>query len=151
MTSDALTGAPDTEPKLVRVVAACCIDGGRVLATQRGYGNDVGFDETGWWEFPGGKVAPGEDLADALRREIREELAATIDVHEPIATITHDYPAMRLELTCFAGTLTSEFHLGEHLTARWLGPADLDTVRWLPADLQLLPILRRRLLASAGT
>ena len=135
---------PDPLGRLPRVVvaAACIIEDGRVLAAQRGYGSDAGFDETGWWEFPGGKVRDGEDLVGALRREIAEELVASIVVHEPITTVVHQYPAMTAELTCFRCTLTSPFQLTEHRGVRWLGPGELDDVRWLPADLPVLPLIK---------
>ena len=130
----------------VTVVAACIIHEGKVLATERGYGNDAGFDETGWCEFPGGKVEPGEDPQQALKREISEELSADIEVVDPIATIVHDYPGMRLNMTCFSCCLLSSIGLIEHLAARWLGPDELDTVRWLPADESVLDAVRRTML-----
>ena len=131
--------------KTVLVVAACIVDGDRVLALERGHGDDAGFDEAGWWEFPGGKVKPGEELSDALHREIAEELSAAIDIREPIITIDHDYPAMHLRMTCFHCTLISGFHLKEHRLARWLTAGELDDVRWLPADVAALPTVGRLL------
>jgi len=127
----------------VTIVAACIIHGGKVLATERSYGHGAGFDETGWWEFPGGKVEPGEDPHQGLKREIHEELSATIEVGDPIVTIVHDYPEMRLNMTCFLCRLLSPIDLVEHLNARWLGPDELDTVRWLPADVGVLDAVRR--------
>ena len=129
----------------VVVVAACIVDGGRVLAVQRGHGDDAGFDEAGWWEFPGGKVKSGEELSDALHREIAEELSATIEVLEPIATIDYDYPAMHLVMTCFHCALVSDFRLKEHRCARWLAADELDDVRWLPADVAALSAVGRLL------
>jgi len=130
-------------PSRVPVVAACIIRHGKVLATQRGHGTDAGFDEAGWWEFPGGKVRPGEDPVAALRREIAEELGATLEVHEEIATVVHEYPAMTAELTFYRCTLTSSFALTEHRTSRWLGRDELAEVRWLPADLGVLGPLKQ--------
>ena len=131
------------------VVAACIVDEGRVLATERGYGHDAGFDETGWWEFPGGKVEPGEEPRQALRREILEELSATIEVGEPIATVVHDYPETRLHMTCFLCRLLSPVDLAEHLAARWLGPDELGTVDWLPADEAVLDTVRRTMVGES--
>lgn len=139
------------EHRRVRVVAACIISDGRVLATERGYGDDAGFDETGWWEFPGGKVQEGEDPVRALHREIAEELGATIAIHEVITTVVHDYPAMTAEVTCYRCTLTSPFRLTEHRAARWLAPAELEDVRWLPADLGVLGPLRSVLNTRMGS
>ena len=138
---------PVPAPVPVPVVAACVVEHGRVLATQRGHGTDAGFDQAGWWEFPGGKVGPGEEPVAALRREIAEELAATIDVRDEIATVVHDYPAMTARVTFYLCVLTSDFRLAEHRAARWLGPDELGEVRWLPADLGVLGPLRSLLLA----
>ena len=108
---------------------------GRIFATQRGYG-----DWKGWWEFPGGKVEPGERPEDALVREIREELAADIRVERHVATIEWDYPTFHLSMRCYlcsvvAGTLT----LLEHEAAAWLGLDNLHSVQWLPADATIMP------------
>ena len=132
----------------VTVVAACIIHEGKVLATERGYGNDAGFDESGWWEFPGGKVEPGENPQQALKREISEELSADIEVGDPIATVVHDYPETRLHMTCFSCHLLTPIDLIEHLKARWLSPDELKTVRWLPADESVLDAVCCTLLKS---
>lgn len=116
--------------KTINVVAALIVHDGRIFATQRGYG-----EWKGWWEFPGGKIEPGERPEDALVREIREELAAEIRVERHVTTIEWDYPAFHLSMQCFlcsvvAGTLT----LLEHEAAAWLDREHLHSVRWLPAD-----------------
>ena len=83
--------------KSIEVVAAIITDEvGRVFATQRGYG-----EWKDWWEFPGGKMEVGETTEQALRREIREELAAEIEVGELLRTIDYDYPAFHLTMHCF--------------------------------------------------
>ena len=110
-----------------------------MFATQRGYG-----DFKDWWEFPGGKMEPGETQKAALVREIREELDAEIRVDQFLKTIEWDYPAFHLTMHCYLCSLVSEsLHLNEHEAARWIGAEDLDSVRWLPADVQLLPVLSR--------
>ena len=120
--------------KTINVVAAVIFKDGKIFATQRGYG---AFKDG--WEFPGGKVEAGESPEDALRREIREELETEIRVGELIDTIEYDYPDFHLSMLCFrcrvvAGRLT----LLEHEAARWLSQEELDAVRWLPADVEVI-------------
>ena len=126
--------------KSIEVVAAIISDeAGRVFATQRGYG-----EWKDWWEFPGGKMEAGETAEQALRREIREELAAEIEVGELLRTIDYDYPAFHLTMHCFMCRLQGQFTLLEHEAAKWLAPSDLHSVRWLPADKEIIEILQRR-------
>ena len=95
------------------------------------------------WEFPGGKVDAGERHEDALRREIREELDADVDVHELLLTTTHHYPERSVSLYFFRCTLTSPARamLGQEM--RWIRRADLDTLTFPPADRELIDLLRR--------
>ena len=91
------------------------------------------------WEFPGGKMEKDESPAQALVREIREELDTLIDVGELIDTVEFDYPAFHLTLHCFWCTVISgKLQLKEHEAARWLDPDDLKAVEWLPADYSIL-------------
>ena len=130
--------------KSIEVVAAIICRDGKVLATQRGYG-----PWKDWWEFPGGKMETGESAPDALVREIREELSADIDVGRLLRTVEWDYPEFHLTLHCFLCSLRSEaLHLNEHESARWLGVDDLASVRWLPADERLMPLIREELNCS---
>ncbi len=123
--------------KSIEVVAAVIRRGDRIFATQRGYG-----DFKDWWEFPGGKIEPGECPREALVREIREELDATVEVGALLKTVDYDYPAFHLTLHCFWCTLAGEsLHLNEHEAARWLSASELDSVRWLPADEELMPLI----------
>ena len=123
--------------KRIEVVAAVIRRGDRIFATQRGYG-----DWKDWWEFPGGKMEAGETPQAALEREIREELDAEIRVGELLKTVEWDYPAFHLTLHCYwCSPASDELHLLEHEAARWLSAADLASVRWLPADEQLLPLI----------
>ena len=120
--------------KTIEVVAAIIIKGDQVFATQRGYG-----DFKGWWEFPGGKIEPDECPQDALKREIKEELDAEIEVGDLLETVQWDYPTFHLTMHCYICTLTSEsMHLNEHEASAWLTKETLDSVKWLPADLILL-------------
>ena len=124
--------------KTIRVVAAIIRDKGRIFATQRGYG-----PYKDGWEFPGGKIEPGETPEEALKREIREELDTEIEVGEPAGHIEYDYPEFHLSMDCFFCTLLSGcLTLKEHEAARWLSPAELDSVSWLPADRSLIDGLK---------
>ena len=125
--------------KIINVVAAVIFDAeGRIFATQRGYG-----DWKDWWEFPGGKMEPGELPEEALHREIREELDAEIRVGELLRTIDYDYPQFHLTMHCFRCVLDGAYTLKEHEAARWLRPAELRSVRWLPADEEIIAALEQ--------
>jgi len=107
----------------------------QVLATQRGYG-----EFKGGWEFPGGKIEDGETPEAALKREIKEELAAQIQVKNLLHTIEYDYPTFHLSMQCFECELLDQkgISLLEHNAAKWLDKTNLYTVNWLPADLLIL-------------
>ncbi len=112
------------EKKKIEVVAAIICDGDKVFATQRGYG-----EWKDWWEFPGGKMEPGESPQEALQREIREELATEIEVGEQLTTVEYDYPKFHLAMHCFICKVkTGKLTLLEHEAAKWLGFQMLDTV-----------------------
>ena len=118
----------------IEVVAAIIRREGRIFATQRSYG-----EWKGWWEFPGGKLEPGETPQQALAREIREELDAEIEIGALVCTVEWDYPTFHLTLHCYWCTLTSaSLRLNEHDSARWLDREELHAVRWLPADVSVL-------------
>ena len=127
--------------KTVKVAAAIIIDNDKIFATQRGYGQ---FKDG--WEFPGGKVEPGETSKEAIVREIKEELCADIAVGDLIDTVEYDYPDFHLSMDCFICTLLSEeLILKEHEAARWLSKDELGSVAWLPADITLIEKLRQML------
>ena len=116
--------------KTISVVAAMIEADGRVFATQRGYG-----PQKDGWQFPGGKIEPGETPEAALAREIREELDAEITVGEKVVQVEYDYPTFHLSMGCYRCALASgHLTLREHEAARWLSPGELDSVPWLPAD-----------------
>ena len=124
--------------KRIEVVAAVIEDGGRIFATQRGYGE---FKDK--WEFPGGKMEAGESREEALRREIREELDTEIAVGKLLCTVEYDYPAFHLTMHCYLCSVVSgTLELKEHESARWLSADGRESVDWLPADLQILPLIK---------
>lgn len=126
--------------KTVRVVAAIIIDGGRVFATQRGYG-----EFKGGWEFPGGKIDAGETPEEALIREIKEELDTVIEVKELLDAVEYDYPNFHLSMDCFICKIKSgNLVLKEHEASAWLTKDDLDSVDWLPADVTLVEKIKNR-------
>jgi 8-oxo-dGTP diphosphatase len=152
--------------KRIEVVAAIIRKGDRIFATLRGCGEGKasvrqGLDQNclnlaereqarlegkAGWEFPGGKMEPGETPEDALKREIREELSTEISVDEFLCTVEHDYPTFHITMHCYLCSLLTEgLHLNEHEAARWLSIEDLDSVKWLPADLGLIDRIREQM------
>ena len=125
--------------KTVRVVAAVIQEGNRFFATQRGYGPQK--DD---WEFPGGKIEPGETPEEALAREIREELCVSIAVGEKLTQVEYDYPNFHLSMDCFECVIENgSIVLKEHDDARWLCRDELESVEWLPADFGVIEVIRR--------
>ena len=122
--------------KTVNVVAGAIVSAGRLFATERGYG-----DWAGWWEFPGGKIEPGEAPEEALRRELREELSLEIRVGEEVARVEYDYPKFHLSMRLYLCEPLGEPVLKEHTAARWLNADELESVRWLPADRDVIPLI----------
>ena len=134
--------------KTIRVVAAIICDNmeapSRIFATAKGYG-----EFKGQWEFPGGKIEAGELPEQALRREIREELDADIEVGDLLTTIEYDYPAFHLSMDCFwAQVKSGELVLKEAEAARWLTANELYDVQWLPADVSLIEMIEKNLHGS---
>ncbi len=127
--------------KYVKVAAAVILKDNRIFATQRGYG-----EYKDWWEFPGGKLEPGETAEQALAREIREELDTEIEVGEWLTTVEYDYPKFHLSMDCFlCRVIKGKLTLKEHEAARWLSAQELQEVQWLPADTDVLEIIKQML------
>jgi 8-oxo-dGTP diphosphatase len=127
--------------KQIEVVAAIIRKDGQVFATQRGYG-----EWKDWWEFPGGKLEAGESPEEALKREIREELSTDICIEEFLCTVEYDYPKFHLTMHCYkCSLLTEALHLNEHEAARWLTIKEIDSVRWLPADILVVKSHKKQL------
>ncbi len=125
--------------KQINVVGAVIVRDRLILCAQRGPRGELG----GLWEFPGGKIEPGESPHDALVREIHEELRCEVVVGQEVTTTTYAYDFGTVTLTTFwcelvSGTPT----LTEHAAVRWLPPAELDSIGWAPADLPAVEIIR---------
>lgn len=127
------------------MVAGILVDGGKVFAARRGPGGEC----AGLWEFPGGKVEPGETHRQALERELAEELDIQARAGDFLVTVTHAYTTFHLTMHCYlctrkAGTI----RLHEHAEGRWLAPEELREPAWAPADvpvvaaLEASPVLR---------
>jgi 8-oxo-dGTP diphosphatase len=126
------------KPRL-RVVAAALFDArGSVLIAQRPEGKHM----AGWWEFPGGKVASGEGDADALVRELREELGVESRAHQLITVMSHEYPDRVVDLALWHASITSGEPCGlDGQQLQWVSCQSLGSVGLLPADLPLIPAL----------
>ena len=124
--------------KSIEVAAAIIINNGKIFACQRGYG-----EWKDWWEFPGGKLESGETPEDALLREIREELSIEISINRHLTTADYDYPNFHLTMHCYLCYLKDDVqpHLLEHEAARWLCRSELEEVKWLPADVEVIKAL----------
>ena len=120
--------------KKIEVVAVILHCDGAYFTTQRGYGEFEGM-----WEFPGGKIEPGESREVALKREIQEELGLDIIIENLLCTTEYDYPSFHLTMHCYLCNIASgEIELREHKSARWLTAETLDSVEWLPADKEVI-------------
>jgi len=123
--------------KKLEVVAAIIKENEKYFVTQRGYG-----EYKGWWEFPGGKIENGESKEEALKREIREELATEIEIDRFITTVQFDYPEFHLIMHCFICHITAgQPQLLEAKAAKRLDKNDLASVEWLPADRAILHLI----------
>ena len=125
--------------KKIEVVAAIFRKDDRIFATEKGYGEFKGY-----WEFPGGKVEIGESLEEALKREIREELQVEIHIEEKFTELDYDYPHFHLTMHCyFCSVVSGEIKLVEATEGKWLRKEELDSVRWLLADISLIEELKK--------
>ncbi|MBD5464630.1 MAG: 8-oxo-dGTP diphosphatase MutT [Lachnospiraceae bacterium] len=132
--------------KVVEVAAAIIQKEDKIFATRRGYGEFKGM-----WEFPGGKVEPGESPEEAVVREIREELETEILVGRCFAEVDYDYPYFHLHMKCYLCSIKSgDLKLLEHSEARWLTRETLESVEWLPADVGVIERLKGRKLWRNG-
>lgn len=126
--------------KSIEVVAAIIKKENKILATKRGYGEFINM-----WEFPGGKIEPGETNEAALIREIKEELDADIKIDEFALTVEYTYPTFHLTMHCYICSLKDTITLLEHNDAKWLEKKEFNTVNWLPADIEVINFLKNYL------
>ena len=127
--------------KSINVAAAIIRQGDKILSCQRGYGE---FKDG--WEFPGGKLEPGESGEQAIVREIQEELEVTIGDLEYLCTVEHDYDTFHLSMQCYLATIQSgEFKEHAHEDMKWLDADNLWAVDWLPADVKVVKELEKYL------
>jgi len=121
--------------KHLRVSAAVIEKDGKIFAAQRGNHGEMALK----WEFPGGKIEPGETPEQALVREIKEELDTTIEVVRPIVTIEHEYETFSITLYAFLCHIVSgNLTIKEHLASQWLDKSQLQTLDWSGADEEIV-------------
>ena len=131
----------------IDVVGAVIVRDGLVLCAQRGPLGALG----GLWEFPGGKLEADESPAQALAREIREELLCDVSVGEEVTSTRHEYPFAVVTLATYWCELGLVDPVAtEHADLRWLRPADLGGLDWAPADIPAVDIVREHLNVNAG-
>lgn len=111
----------------------------KIFVTQRGYGE---FKD--WWEFPGGKIEEGETPEECLKREIKEELKADINIDKYLCTVEYDYPNFHLKMECFICSLIDgHLELVEAEDAKFIAKDKLDNIDFLPADLLVVKELKK--------
>nr|WP_302967339.1 (deoxy)nucleoside triphosphate pyrophosphohydrolase [Methanobrevibacter smithii] len=127
--------------KQIKVVAAIIKNEDKILATKRGYGEFINM-----WEFPGGKIEPGETKKQALVREIKEELNIEINVDKFAIDIEYQYPNFYLFMSCFMCSIKEgSIELLEHNDGKWITKEELNTLNWLPADIDAVNYLKENM------
>ncbi len=127
--------------KTIKVAAAIIVNDDKILAAQRGYGE---FKDG--WEFPGGKLEPGESGEEACIREINEELNVRIGNLNYLCTVEHDYDSFHLSMECFTCSIEDgTINDNEHENLLWLDRSSLWNVDWLPADVEVVKKLEASL------
>lgn len=127
--------------KEIKVVAAIIQKENKILATKRGYGEFINM-----WEFPGGKIESGETKEQALVREIKEELNIEISVDKFAIDIEYQYPNFYLFMPCFMCSIKEgSIELLEHNDGKWITKEELNTLNWLPADIDAVNYLKENM------
>lgn len=124
--------------KTLNVVAAIIKKDNKILATRRGYGEFIDM-----WEFPGGKIENNETKEEAFIREIKEELDCVIKPIKFALDLEYQYPTFYLKMSCFESIIIEGVpKLIEHNDSKWLAKNELDSVNWIPADIQIIDYLK---------
>ena len=127
--------------KEIKVVAAIIQKENKISATKRGYGEFINM-----WEFPGGKIESGETKEQALVREIKEELNIEISVDKFAIDIEYQYPNFYLFMSCFMCSIKEgSIELLEHNDGKWITKEELNTLNWLPADIDAVNYLKENM------
>ena len=127
--------------KEIKVVAAIIKNEDKILATKRGYGEFINM-----WEFPGGKIEPGETKKQAIVREIKEDLNIEINVDKFALDIEYQYPNFYLFMSCFMCSIKEgSIELLEHNDGKWITKEELNTLNWLPADIDAVNYLKENM------
>jgi len=122
------------------VVAAVIIQDGRVFCAKRPMDKILG----GLWEFPGGKVEPGESFEEALIREIEEELGIVITVDRPLLRVIHEYPSHVVHLHSYlCHWVGGDITLHVHTDAKWVTPKELKELEWVAGDDPIIEFLQK--------
>ncbi len=124
-------------PSVIPVVCALIERAGLILMAQRPPHKHLGLK----WEFPGGKIEPGESAETALHRELREELGCTVEILHALPRTTHAYEKITIEMIPFVARLaenSTEPHPHEHVALRWIKPAELSTLDLPAADAPII-------------
>ncbi len=125
---------------LIEVTCAIIMDGEMILVTQR----SSEMPHPHKWEFPGGKLRPGENPEACIIREIREELGVEISVKQLLPSVSHSYSRHKVKLIPFICSIRAgEISLSEHSFYRWVNRSELDQIDWLEADVEILELLKR--------
>lgn len=127
--------------KTIEVVAAIIKKEDKIFIIRRSYG-----DFADMWEFPGGKIEAGESKEEALVREIREELELDINNLDYLTTVDYDYPTFHLTMHCFTCEICGgELVLNAHNDAKWVSLSELQSQKWVPADVEVVEKLMNRM------